>query len=94
MSYDSKFGVTQIRGERRYNLSISRDSDITEDGTQIAQAMFLLTPDMEAKDAHGCPEHDHIELSMRQAVLLQVWLTKFINDSDPIGRDRKKNDGN
>jgi len=69
MSYEDKFGITEIREGRRDSLSISFD-DMGEGIIPV----FLHIPDKEED------EHSHIELNRDQAEILHKWLGNYLEE--------------
>jgi len=74
MSYQDRFGVTNIRPDDRDNLDISFDYD---DNPSETYPVFLFTPDMKNPN-----DHYHITLSLSQAQRLHQWLTDYLAEKE------------
>jgi hypothetical protein len=70
MSYDDRFGSTNIKSTTRDNLGISRDE---LDGEVVP--VLLYTPDMRDSNTHH-----HIPLTRREAADLHGWLGRYLAD--------------
>lgn len=73
MAYKDLHGITEIKGGRYNNLSISYERDEEESDPY---PMFLFIPDKEKS------EHYHIELNKRQLSDLGRWINEFLKNNN------------
>ena len=78
MSYEDKFGITEIRTGQIDRLSLSYDY---ETDPKQRYPVFLYTPDMEDK-SHGCPHHAHIHFTPEQAKVMRDWFIAYCDDPE------------
>ena len=72
MSYNSKHGITEVRKGKISHLDISLDYDTDE---SKKYPVFLFTPVINNTD-----DHYHIELTYKEAKVLNEWLNSYLND--------------
>jgi vacuolar-type H+-ATPase subunit F/Vma7 len=70
MSYQDKYGITQIKDGDHNNLSLSVD-DMGNGKVPI----LLFIPDKNK------PDHDHIVLTRENAATMLVWLQHYLQDT-------------
>lgn len=71
MSFEDRFAITKISETLDYErISISIDEGLKEDGIS---AVILYIPNTKY------PDHEHIELTKKEAENLRNWLNKYLS---------------
>lgn len=74
MAYKNKFGITKIRKDVHYNLSVSWDYIENPGDKKNRYPVFLFIPNLNQSN------HFHVQLDRKQAKVLSTWLTKYLKD--------------
>lgn len=84
MSFQDRYGSTQIINRRVDNLSISFDCGTRRFKVDEVGVVLLFTPDMSVKG-----DHYHIEITREEAINLKEWLDLFLKNKDILKRYNK-----
>jgi hypothetical protein len=77
VAYEDRYGSTEIKPEKFYNLSIGWEYENDPEDLSQRFPVLLFTPDME-----NTINHHHISFTLGEARILHEWLGKYLSEQE------------